>query len=77
MEEDDEEAVTRQIMEHLRVNGFNGTADSAALEEQFLRHIQMVRGSGNVQQVASRKTIQSLQSVEIEDLDESDRGEYL
>jgi hypothetical protein len=72
-DEDDDE-ITRQFLDQLRRTGYHGELEG--LDEHLLRQIQLVRGSSNVQQVASKRTLQSLQSVKIEDLDESDRGEY-
>ncbi|KAF4458733.1 RING finger [Fusarium albosuccineum] len=53
----------------------NGSdASDAMVEEALLRHMQVVRGSVSTKMVASKMTLQSLQSVKIEDLAEADRS---
>lgn len=44
------------------------------LEEVALRQMQVLRGAATIKMVASKKTLQSLESVKVEDLPESERS---
>jgi hypothetical protein len=44
------------------------------LEEVALRQMQVLRGAATIKMVASKKTLQSLESVKVEDLPEGERS---
>jgi len=52
----------------------NGSESSPEVEEALIRQMQFVRGSLTTKMVASQLTLQSLMSVKLEDLAETDRS---
>jgi hypothetical protein len=52
-----------------------GSDSSQDADEVFIRQMQIARGSVSTKMVASKITLRSLQSVELEELPEADRSE--
>ncbi|KAF4978824.1 hypothetical protein FDECE_18157 [Fusarium decemcellulare] len=72
--DDDDEVARTVFLEHVLHSPNGSDASDAMVEEALLRHMQVVRGSVSTKMVASKMTLQSLQSVKIEDLAEADRS---
>lgn len=57
------------------VHSPGGSDSSQESDEVFLRQMQIARGSVSTKMVASKMTLRSLESVELQDLSEADRSE--